>query len=88
MRRPINGCASCTVASEVVRHGVENVESGDHPGDPPAGLVHGKEFERGLAEGPAALVDAVECDLRHRVLQHPGTHRMPFIVVRVEETFR
>ena len=32
-----------------------------------------------------ALVGAAEGDLRHGVLQHPGTDRMPFGVVGVEE---
>ena len=36
-------------------------------------------------QGSAALVGAAERDLRHRVVQHPGTDRMPFGVVRVEQ---
>ena len=62
-----------------------DVETGDHRGDALARLVHAQQFEHGVAEGPTALVGAAEGDLRHGVLQHPGTDRMPFGVVGVEE---
>ena len=64
---------------------VVDVETGDHPGDAAAGLVHAQLVEHGGAEGPAAVVGAGECDLGHGVLQHPGTDRMPFGVVAVQE---
>ena len=64
---------------------VVDIETGDHSGDAPARLVHAQQFGHGVAEGPAALVDASERDLRHGVLQHPGTDRVSFGVVGVEE---
>ena len=62
-----------------------DVETVDHRRDALARLAHAQHFEHGVAEGPAALVDARERDLRHGVLQHPGTDRMPFGVVGVQE---
>ena len=38
-----------------------------------------------VAEGLVTLVGAAERDLRHGVVQHPGTDRMPFRVIGVEE---
>ena len=38
-----------------------------------------------VAEGLVTVVGAAERDLRHGVAQHPGTDRMPFGVVGVQE---
>lgn len=62
-----------------------DVESGDHPGDALAWLVHAQQFEHGVPERLAALVEAHQRHLRHRVLQHPGTDRMSFGVVGVQQ---
>ena len=64
---------------------VVDVETGDHPGDARARPVHAQQLEHRDAEGLAALVGADERDLRHGVLQHPGTDRMPFGVVGVQK---
>ncbi len=64
---------------------VVDVETGDHRGDAMAWLVHAQQLEHGVAESPAALIDAAERDLRHGVAQHPGTDGMPFGVIAVEE---
>ena len=64
---------------------VVDVETGDHRGDAPARLVHAQQFGHGVAESLVTVVGAAERDLRHGVVQHPGTDRMPFGVVGVEE---
>ena len=64
---------------------VVDVETGEHRGDAPARLVHAQQFGHGVAEGLVTVVGAAERDLRHGVAQHPGTDRMPFGVVGVEE---
>ena len=50
-----------------------------------ARLVHAQQFGHGVAEGLVTVVGAAERDLRHGVVQHPGTDRMPFGVVGVQE---
>jgi hypothetical protein len=64
---------------------VADVEAGEHRGDAPARLVHAQQFGHGVAEGLVTVVGAAERDLRHGVVQHPGTDRMPFGVVGVQE---
>ena len=53
--------------------------------DAPARLVHAQQFGHDVAEGLVTVVGAAERDLRHGVVQHPGTDRMPFGVVGVQE---
>jgi len=64
---------------------VVDVETGEHRGDAPARLVHAQQFGHGVAEGLVTVVGAAERDCRHGVVQHPGTDRMPFGVVGVQE---
>ena len=64
---------------------VADVETADIRGDATAGLVHRQDFGEEVAESLVTVARAAERDLRHRVVQHPGTDRMPFGVVRVEE---
>lgn len=49
---------------------VVDVKTGDHPGEPPASLVHAQQVGDGVALGVAG-----EHGLRHGVLQHAGTGR-------------
>ena len=49
------------------------------------GSVHAQQFGHGVAEGLVTVVGGAERDLRHGVAQHPGTDRMPFGVVGVQE---
>jgi hypothetical protein len=62
-----------------------DVETGDHRGDAPARLVHAQPFGHGVAEGLVTVVRGAERDLRHGVVQDPGTDGMPFGVVGVQE---
>jgi hypothetical protein len=64
---------------------VVDVEAREHRGDVPARLVHAEQFGRDVAKGLVTVVGAAERDLRHRVVQHAGTDRMPFGVVGVQE---
>lgn len=48
-------------------------------------LVHAKQLCHGVAQGLVAVVGAAERDLRHGVVQHPRTDRMPLGVVGVQE---
>ena len=63
-----------------------DVKSREHPCDVPARLVHAQQHGHGVAQGLVAVVGAGECDLRHGVVQHPGTDWMPFGVVGVQQT--
>jgi hypothetical protein len=65
-----------------------DVETGEHPGEPPARLVHAQQFGHGVAKGLVAVVRGAERDLRHGVVQHPGRDGMPFGVVGVQEALR
>jgi hypothetical protein len=64
---------------------VVDVESGEHRGDVLARLVHTQQFGHGVAEGLVTVVGADQRDLRHGVAQHPGSDRMAFVVVGVQE---
>jgi hypothetical protein len=62
--------------------------TGDHRGDAPARLIQAQQLGHDVAEGVVTVVGAAERDLRHGVLQHPGTDRMPFGVVGVQQALR
>ena len=62
-----------------------DVETGEHRGGAPARLVHAQQLSHGVAEGLVTVVGAAESDCRHGVVQHPGTDRMAFGVVGVQE---
>ena len=64
---------------------VVDVETGEHPGDAPAWLAHAQQLGHDVSKGLVPVVGPGERDLRHRVVQHAGTDRMAFGVVRVEE---
>jgi len=64
---------------------VVDADTGDHRGDAPARLVHAQQFGHGVAERVLTVVGAAERNLRHGVVQHPGTDRMPFGVVGLQE---
>ena len=64
---------------------VVDVETAEHRGDVPPRLVHAQQFGHRVAERLVTVVGAAERDLRHRVVQHPGTDRMPFGVVGVQQ---
>ena len=51
-------------------------------------LVHAQQLGHDVTEGLVTVVGAVRRDLRHGVVQHPGTDRMPFGVVGVQEALR
>ena len=54
-------------------------------GDAPARLVHAQQLGHDVAQRLVAVVGGAERDLRHGVVQHPGTDRMPFGVVGVQQ---
>src|SRR5690606_16241567 len=55
---------------------VVNIEAGNHRGNPPAWFVHAEQFGDGVAKGLVAVVGIAERNLRHCIVQHPGTDRM------------
>jgi hypothetical protein len=65
---------------------VLNVESGEHPGDVSARLVHAEQLGHGVAQGLVTIVGAAERDLCHGVAQDSGTGGVPFGVVGVQQT--
>src|SRR5262249_27701249 len=65
---------------------VVDIETGDHPGEPLARLVHAQQLGHGVAEGLVAVIGGAQRNLSHRVVQDAGTDRMPFGVVGVQET--
>jgi len=65
-----------------------NAQAGEHPGDPLARLVHGKQFGHDAEQGVGARIGAAEQGSRHGGAQHVGADRMPLGVVGVEQAFR
>ena len=55
-----------------------DVETGEHPDDAPTGLVRAQHVGHRLAKGLVTVAGASERNLRHGVVQHPGTDGMTF----------
>ena len=70
--------------SEVVVDG----ETGEQTGEAPARLVHAQQLGDVVAERLVTIVGSRHRDLRHGVAQHPGSDRMPFGVVGVQQALR
>ncbi len=62
---------------------VVNVEPTQHPGEVPARLVHAQQLTQLLPQRLVAIIGRRQCHLRHGVVQHPRTGRMPLGVIRV-----
>ena len=65
-----------------------DVETTDHPGDPPARLVHAEQLRHDVARRPPAVAGAGERGLGHGVVEHAGAHRVPLGVIGVEQAVR
>ena len=66
---------------------VVDVQAGHHRGESAARLVHAEKLGHAVAQGLGAIVDAQQRDLRHRVLEHAGTDRVPLGLVGIQEAF-
>jgi hypothetical protein len=67
---------------------VANVQPRHHRGEPLARLVHAQQFGHRVAQGVDTRIGARECSLRHRVLQHAGSDRVPLGMVGIQQAFR
>ena len=64
-----------------------NAQTGHLCGDSFARLVHLEELGHDVARGLRTFVRSVKRDLRHRSLQHAGSHRVTLGMVAIQETF-
>jgi len=67
---------------------VVDVEAGDHPGEPLARLVQDQQLRHQVAQGVETRIGAREHCLRHRVLQHASSDRVPLGLVGVQQAVR